>query len=51
MLYAERSYAGPDIFGQVFAAEPAQHCAARDEHRRLAAITDRLRRHRRAARG
>lgn len=50
MSYSDRSYAGPDITGRTFEAEPVQHCAARDEHARLKGIDDRLRRYRRAGR-
>jgi len=53
MSYSERSYAGPDIAGRVFAAEPTAHCAARDEFDRLRRIDARMadrRRGRRLAR-
>lgn len=32
MSYSERAYAGPDIWGRKFNAEPVSHCAARDEN-------------------
>ena len=38
MSYAERAYAGPDIRGSRFTAEPVAHCAARDEAERLARL-------------
>ena len=38
MLYAERAYAGPDITGARFPAEPVAHCAAWRDHARLMAM-------------
>lgn len=38
MMYAESSYAGPDMHGRTFAAHHFQHIAERDEHLRLRRI-------------
>jgi hypothetical protein len=38
MIYAEASYAGPDIHGRTFVAHHFQHIACRDEHLRLRRI-------------
>lgn len=38
MSYAERAYAGPDITGRIFEAEPVAHCALWIEAKRMARI-------------
>lgn len=38
MSYSERAFAGPDWQGRTFPAEPVAHCAALDDHKRLARI-------------
>lgn len=35
MIYAEASFAGPDIYGRTFPAEPVHHCSLWAEHNRL----------------
>lgn len=45
MMYAEASYAGPDMHGRTFAAHHFQHIAERDEHLRLRRIMRAFREH------
>jgi hypothetical protein len=42
MIYAEASYAGPDMRGRAFAAHHFQHIADRAEHQRLKRIARRF---------
>lgn len=38
MIYAEASYAGPDMHGRTFAAHHFQHIASREDHLRVQRI-------------